>query len=72
MNKETIDDRRCDSKRISLMVLNRLVEEALEKEFSLSAMKQKDLVAASKRQAEMEKKRLQKELEEAADKIERL
>lgn len=72
VNKETIDDRRCDSKRISLMVLNRLVEEALEKEFSLSAMKQKDLVAASKRQAEMEKKRLQKELEEAADKIERL
>ena len=72
VNKETIDDRRCDSKRISLRVLNRLVEEALEKEFSLSAMKQKDLVAASKRQAEMEKKRLQKELEEAADKIERL
>lgn len=68
VNKEAIDGRKCDSRRISLIVLNRLVEEALEKEFSLTSLKQKDLVAASRRQAEMEKRKLQKESSEAAGK----
>ena len=36
VNKENIDDRRCDNDRISFITLNRLVEEALEKEFSLA------------------------------------
>lgn len=72
VNKETIDDRKCDSKRISLIVLKRLVEEVLEKEFSLSELKQKDLVAASRKQAEDEKKKLERESVEAAQKIETL
>lgn len=72
VNKETIDDRKCDNDRISLIILNRLVEEALEKEFSLACVKQKDLVAASKRQAENEKKKLEKEISEIAYKIEDL
>ena len=70
VNKETIDDRKCDNDRISLIILNRLVEEALEKEFSLTSMKQKDLVTASKRQAENEK--LEKEISEISYKIEEL
>lgn len=72
VNKETIDDRKCDSKRISLIVLTRLVEEALDKEFSLTDLKQKDLVAASRKQAEIEKKKLEKESAEAAQKVEAL
>lgn len=72
VNKETIDDRKCDSKRISLIVLTRLVEEALDKEFSLADLKQKDLVAASRKQAEIEKKKLEKESAEAAQKVEAL
>lgn len=70
VNKETIDDRKCDNNRISLIVLNRLVGEALEREFSLSGMKQKDLVASSKRQAEQEKRKLEKEIAETASRIE--
>lgn len=72
VNKETIDDRKCDSKRISMIVLTRLVEEALDKEFSLADLKQKDLVAASRKQAEIEKKKLEKESAEAAQKVEAL
>ena len=72
VNKETIDDRKCDNNRISLIVLNRLVEEALEKEFSLTSVKQKDLAAASKRQAENEKRKLEKEVSEISYKIEDL
>ncbi|WP_029200871.1 recombinase family protein [Oribacterium sp. NK2B42] len=72
VNKETIDDRKCDNDRISLIILNRLVEEALEKEFSLTSMKHKDLVTASKRQAENEKKKLEKEISEISYKIEEL
>ena len=68
----TIDDRKCDNDRISLIILNRLVEEALEKEFSLTSVKQKDLVAASKRQAENEKKKLEKEISEISYKVEDL
>lgn len=72
VNKEAIDDRKCDNNRISLIMLNRLVEEALEKEFSLSSLKQKDLVAASRRQAEQEKKKLEKEIADAAYKAEQM
>lgn len=72
VNKETIDGRKCDNNRISLIILNRLVEEALEKEFSLSSLKQKDLVAASRRQAEQEKKKLEKEIADAAYKAEQV
>ncbi len=72
VNKETIDDRKCDNDRISLIVLNRLVEEALDREFSLSSLKQKDLVDASRKQAENEKKKLAKEIEDISLKIEKL
>ena len=72
VNKETIDDRKCSNDRISLIVLNRLVEEALEKEFSLSSLKQKDLVAASNRQAESEKKKLEKEIADIVYKIDEM
>ena len=72
VNRETIDDRKCDNTGISLIVLKRLVEEALEKEFSLSELKQKDLVSASRKQAEDEKKKLERESVEAAQKIETL
>lgn len=53
-------------------MLNRLVEEALEREFSLSSLKQKDLVAVSKHQAESEKKKMEKEIADADYKIEQL
>lgn len=72
VNKETIDDRKCDNDRISLIILNRLVEEALEKEFSLASAKQKDLVAASKRQAENEKEKLETEIADIFYKTEEL
>ena len=44
----------------------------MEKEFSLTYVRQKDLVAASKRQAENEKKKLEKEISEISYKIEDL
>lgn len=72
INRDVIDDRKCSNPRISLIVLNRLVEEALEREFSLSSMKQKDLVDASRRQADIEKKKMEMEIEEACYKIEQL
>lgn len=72
VNKETIDDRKCDNDRISLIILNRLVEDALEREFSLSTLKQKDLVATSKRQAEQEKRKLEKEIADAVENAERM
>jgi DNA invertase Pin-like site-specific DNA recombinase len=65
VNIRTIDDRKCDNDRISLIKLKKLVEEALERELSLSSMKQKDLVAVSRKHMEMEKKRLQKDMDEA-------
>lgn len=71
-NRDAIDDRKCDNKRISLIVLNRLVEEALEREFSLSSLKQKDLVEASRHQAEAEKKKLEKEIKDAVYKVEQI
>ena len=70
VNKETIDDRKCDNDRISLIILNRLVEEAVQKELSLASVKQKDLVAASSRQAENEKKKLEKEIADISYKVE--
>jgi hypothetical protein len=54
VNKETIDDRKCDNDRISLIILNRLVEEALEKEFSLASMKRR---CAKEKWAEERKER---------------
>ncbi|MBO4903377.1 MAG: recombinase family protein, partial [Lachnospiraceae bacterium] len=72
VNKETIDGRKCDNTGISLIKLKGIVEEALEKEFSLADLKQKDLVAASKKQAEAEKKKLEKEIADAAFRAEQL
>ena len=70
VNKETIDGRKCDNDRISLIMLNRLVEEALQKEFSMASVKQKDLIAASKKQAENEKKKMEKEITDISYKVE--
>lgn len=72
VNHETIDDRKCDNGSISISKLNSMVEEAIEREFALSSIKQKDLVAASSRQAEMEKKKLEKEVADTAQKMEQL
>ena len=48
------------------------MEETLEREFSLSSLKQKDLVTVSKHQAESEKKKMEKEIADADYKIEQL
>jgi hypothetical protein len=72
VNKEQIDGRQCRNVWMSLITLNQLVEEALEREFSLSSMKQKDLTTASRKQAETEKKKLEKEIEDAGYQMEKL
>lgn len=72
VNRKNIDERKCGNDRISLITLNRLVEEALEREFSLSSMKQKDLTMVSRKQAETEKKKLEKEIEDAGYQMKKL
>jgi hypothetical protein len=72
VNRKNIDERKCGNDRISLLTLNRLVEEALEREFSLSSMKQKDLTLVSRKQAETERKKLEKEIEDAGYQMEKL
>lgn len=69
VNKEAIDQRRCDNDRISLLMLNRLTEEAIKLEFSLSSLKQKDIAAVSSRQADQEKKRIGKEISDLENEI---
>lgn len=69
VNKETIDDRKCDNDRISLLMLNRLVEEAVEREFSLSSLKQKDMTAAGRKQADLEKAEIGKEISDIEARI---
>lgn len=71
-NKEKLDDRKCDNDKISLLALNRLLREALEHEFSLSSIKQKNLVEASQKQAAEEKEQLRKEITEISVRIERM
>lgn len=58
-NIEAIDDRKCNNNRISLIILNHVVERTLEKQLSSLSMKQKDLVAVSNRKAEAEKRKME-------------
>ncbi len=69
-NTDAIDDRKCRNNRISLIVLNQVVERALEKQISSLQMKQKDVVAVSNRKAESEKKKMEAEITEAANRVE--
>ena len=71
-NKETIDDRKCDNTRISLTVLNDLVTQAFKKEFALSSLRQKDLVDASNRQAQKEKRMLENDISNVAARLEQI
>lgn len=63
INRTNIDDRKCDNDRISLLKLNKLVREALDREFSLCALKQKDLAEVSRKHASVEKGKIEKEIE---------
>ena len=72
VNREAIDERKCENTGISLIRLKEIVEEALIKEFSFADMKPKDLVAASNKQACDEKRKLEKEISDAGYEIERL
>jgi DNA invertase Pin-like site-specific DNA recombinase len=72
VGREAIDERKCENDRISFLALNRLVEKALEREFSLSSMKQKNLTMVSRRQAEAEKEKLEKEIADITHQMERL
>lgn len=71
-NKENIDARKCDNDRISLMVLNRLVEEALEREFSISKLRQKDASEVCRETAKKDKQKMEKEIESAVYKMDAL
>jgi hypothetical protein len=53
-------------------MMNRLVRESLEREFSLSSIKQKDLTMVSRRQAEAEKEKLEKEIADIMHQMEQL
>ncbi|MCD7717198.1 MAG: recombinase family protein [Lachnospiraceae bacterium] len=66
-NRETIDSRKCGNDRISLIMLNRLVLAAFEREFSLSSMRQKDLTAVSSQRADEEKKKVREEIRKAEE-----
>lgn len=58
---DRIDSKKCVTKSITLSSLNHLVKEAIRQEFSLSAMRQKDLVESNHREAEQLKAKWQEE-----------
>ena len=66
-NRKHVDGRKCDSGDISLLALNRLVREAIAREFAFSSFRQKDLVTVSRQRADQEKKRLEAELRAAEE-----
>lgn len=71
-NRNNIDGRKCDNDRISLLRLNRLVREALAKEFSLCGLKQKDLTGVSRKQAAAEKEKLDNKIETISAQVEEM
>ncbi|MCD7717128.1 MAG: recombinase family protein [Lachnospiraceae bacterium] len=70
VNRGKIDSRKCENDRISLIVLNRVVLAAFEREFSLSTMRQKDLTEISRQRAEEEKKNVRAELRRTETRME--
>jgi len=69
---DRIDDERCETKSITLSTLNELVKTAIRQEFSLSAMRPKDLIESNNREAERLKEKWQEELLELERKIENM
>lgn len=69
---DRIDDERCETKSITLSTLNELVKIAIRQEFSLSAMRPKDLIESNNREAERLKEKCQEELLELERKIENM
>ncbi|MDE7321333.1 MAG: recombinase family protein [Lachnospiraceae bacterium] len=69
---DRIDDDRCTAKSITLNSLNNLVREAIRQEFSLSAMRPKDLAESNNKEAEQLKADWNEELLELERKIENL
>ena len=67
-----IDGQRCVTKSITLSALTGLVREAVRQEFSLSAMRLKDLTEVSNREAETAKKECNSQLAALDRKIEEL
>ena len=69
---DRIDDERCETKSITLSTLNELVKTAIRQEFSLSAMRPKDLIESNNREAERLKEEWQEELLELERKIDNM
>lgn len=69
---DRIDADKCETKSILLSSLNELVKTAIRQEFSLSAMRPKDLVESNNMEAERLKEEWQEELLELERKIENM
>lgn len=69
---DRIDAQKCEPKNITLNSLNELVKTAIRQEFSLSAMRPKDLIESNNREAERLKEKWQGELLELERKIENM
>lgn len=69
---DRIDDERCETKSITLSTLNELVKTAIQQEFSLSAMRPKDLIESNNSEATRLKEKGQEELLELERKIENM
>ena len=66
---DRIDEYKCISKSITLNALQDIVKQAIRQEFSLSAMRPKDIVESNIREAEGLKKEWEAELQELERKI---
>ena len=60
--KDRIDGEKCVTKSITLASLTDIVKEAIRQEFSLSAMRPKELVESNKREAEAQKEEWNRQL----------
>lgn len=69
---DRIDEGRCGTKSITLNTLNELVKTAIRQEFSLSAMRPKELMESSSREAERLKEAWQEKLLELERKMENM
>lgn len=69
---DRIDEGKCVSKSITLQTLQGIVKEAVRQEFSLSAMRPKELTEANIREAEAVKKEWNRELNTLEKKLENL
>lgn len=69
---DRIDAQKCEPKSITLNSLNELVKTAIRQEFSLSAMRPKDLIESNNREANRLKEEWQEALLELERKIENM